>query len=142
MYWKQGTYQTAAANLPFYITGTNFDATFTLVTEAGEDLTGVALLVSNADYEGYISAKRATDSEYLEIMGLGNPLCFLGDFATATETDIDFRVSLPSTLADGLIIISVVTAQNQTPPGAWPLGWSTLWGEGWPELWPEDWPSN
>jgi hypothetical protein len=118
MYWKQGSKIIASASLPFYVITENFDQTFTLVTEEDEALDFVHLSVANSSEVGLISAKRASEGTYLEIKGLSDPTCYLGYFAADSETDIDFRVSMPSGSAQGKHVIPILVIHDDgvTPP--------------------------
>lgn len=117
MYWKQGTKIIASASLPFYVIGENFDATFTLVTESDEILDFVHLSVSLSSEVNLIQAKRASEEDYMYVKGLSDPTCYLGYFAAGTETDIDFRVFIPSgSQGKHVIPIIVVHDDGVFPP--------------------------
>lgn len=112
MYWKHGTKTIASASLPFYVITENFDETFTLVTESGEALDFVHLSVALSSEVGLVQAKRASEEDYMYIRDLADPVCYLGYFAAATETDIDFRVSMPSGSVPGKHVIPIVVVHD------------------------------
>lgn len=112
MYWKQGTKIIASASLPFYVITENFDETFTLVTETGEALDFVHLSVALSSEVDLIQAKLASEEDYMYIRGLSDPTCYLGYFAAGTETDIDFRVNMPSGSTQGKHVIPIVVVHD------------------------------
>ena len=108
MYWLKDGVLTTCPVIPFYVSGTTFDFSLTLVTESGDDLTGAVLTVADATYAGWVQAKLHSSGTYLNIMGPSNGTCALGDIASSSETVIDFRVNFAEATPDGTKYIAIV----------------------------------
>ena len=115
MLWKKGGYAIITPQIPFLVKGNNFDAQLTLCTETGESIKGAALVCSEADIEGIITAKLTGASEYSPIGDTLDTAFYIGDMVELSEIDIDFRVNVSMEKADGLYVIQIQTVYGLAP---------------------------
>lgn len=113
MYWLFNTQKISSPSVPAYLCGQPLDFEFTLVTETGDNIQNAYLAVVNKGEAGILQAKRHADSVYMSIDALGTPTCWLGTIPDGTETEIDFRISLPLGFPDGLYMPMVVVAYGE-----------------------------
>ena len=145
MYWQTAAgYKIQAPTFPLCLTGTAYDVTLTLVTESGEDLTNAYLFLVQTAQFGNIQAKLASEDTY-RIIGIPfDANCFLGYIAGDSETDIDFRLLLPSGTSNGRLVIPVAVGHDdgaELPNPYFVSEWPELWAIDWADqkLWNEDW---
>jgi len=142
MYWKKGDNIITTPTILKFIIGTPEDLQLTLVTVSGESLENAYLFVAQPEFAGMVRAKKATDSEYMTIMGPFDANCFLGYIGAASETAIDLRIDFPEGTDDGYRIIPVMMGHDdgaEAPNPHYYDDWPMLWHDGWPEMWAENW---
>jgi len=145
MHWETAAgYVIQAPSWPYCITGTNYDVTLTLVTEADETLTNSYLYLTAPSQFGYVFAKRHTDASYVAVGIPFDATCFLGYIPSSGETEIDFRLTFPVGTTDGNVVIPVAVGHDdaaQLPNPYFEDDWPELWADDWAdqELWSADW---
>ena len=78
MYWRYDTSTIATVTVPLYTSGTDYDVTLTLVTEAGEALNDAYLFVPRSALAGLLQAKLTSEETYRAVQGIFDANCFLG----------------------------------------------------------------
>jgi len=96
--------------MPFVLGQTQYDMSVSLVVEAGETLHKAYLSTWYSEHAGWVQAKRAADSEYMEILGLLDPNCFLGTLVGPQTIEIDLRIELPADVTAGLTSVVIFAA--------------------------------
>ena len=94
-YWKLNDQIIKSPVLPYAEPGETLSITMTFVNEDSSTW-HKCYLYTSGQWEYKIWAKKSSDSEYLPVSIMGNPLCYIAHLAPG-ETDIDFRIMLPTT---------------------------------------------
>lgn len=142
MYWKNGTEKIAAPTIPSYTIGENYDFTFTLVTEAGEELDGAYLFCADPDHSELLQAKLSSESSYKNIKGPFDATCILGYIAGSTETSIDIRIAFPESTSDGYRVITLLVGQDAVAEQESPYffdDWTDFWFDDWTDFFVDEW---
>lgn len=112
MYWTHGGTRIITPTIPFLKIGTNYDYTFVLNTEAGEDLDKCYLCVATQAHVGLVTAKLSTATVYKTLKGLFNANCFLGAVAASSTLTVNFRINFTAGSSEGPVNIVVVLGHD------------------------------
>lgn len=137
MYWTFNGTDTAFLSFPVSVTGVEQTFTVDLTTEAGEALSGVFLFVPTLSLAGVVKAKRSGESSFKDIGYYLDSSCSLGDIPAATTVSIDFSLTTPVGVGDGLLSIPIMIGFGEFHPVSSDQ-WDTdnlLWSENTPDLW-------